>query len=642
MDINKKKNFIILGHAQSGKTSLSESILFLCQATSRKGSVSEGNTVSDWNFDEIERKNSINSSFLYCNWKDFSLQFIDTPGYADFFGEVISSIRAADNGILVIDAVGGVEVGTEKAWALLEKNKLPRIIFINKIDKEGVDIKKVINEIKGALSKRCVLLKESQEELIELVAESDDELLEKYLSTGKLSDEELNSGLRKAIIKAEVFPIICGSTSTDEGVKELLDVITFYFASPSERSQIDIEGEIKFTQDFGFSGFVFKSIFDPYVGNLSLVRIFSGNLSSNSSFYNLTQKATERFGQIFFLQGKEQRAIEEASLGDIIAIPKLKQTQTSDSLVAEESQKVIFKPISFPEAMISASAKPRSRADEEKVSLALTKLSQEDPTFMVNREQQTKELLISGLGDLHLDVMVGRLKKRFNVEVDLGTPKVPYKETITRTAKVQGKYKRQSGGRGQYGDVWIEVEPLPRSGDFEFVDKIFGGAIPKNYIPAVEKGVKQAMQEGVLAGYLLTDVKVTLYDGSFHPVDSSDIAFQIAGAMALRKAVLEASPVLLEPVMNVEVIIPEEYLGQISGDLNSRRGRLMGMETKGKNQVIKAQAPLAEMFKYANDLRSMTGGRGEFTMKFSHYEEVPSKVASTIIAQSEKVKKEEE
>lgn len=642
MDINKKRNFIILGHAQSGKTSLSESILSLCQATSRKGSVSEGNTVSDWSFDEIERKNSINSSFLYCNWKDFSLQFIDTPGYADFFGEVISSVRAADNGILVIDAVGGVEVGTEKAWTLLEENKLPRIIFINKIDKEGVDIKKVIGEIKETLSKRCVLLKESQEELIELVAESDDKLLEKYLSTGELSDEETNSGLRKAVIKAEVFPIICGSAFTDEGVKELLDAVTFYFASPLERPDLDIEGEIKFTPDFGFSGFVFKSIFDPYVGNLSLVRIFSGSLSSNSSFYNLTQKVTERFGQIFFLQGKEQRPIEEAFLGDIIAIPKLKQTQTSDSLVVGESQRVIFKSVSFPEAVISASVKPHSRADEEKASLALAKLSQEDPTFVVTREQQTKELLISGLGDLHLDIMVGRLKKRFNVEVDLGTPKVPYKETITKTAKVQGKYKRQSGGRGQYGDVWIEVEPLPRGGDFEFVDKIFGGAIPKNFIPAVEKGVKQAMQEGVLASYLLTDIKVTLYDGSFHPVDSSDIAFQIAGAMALRKAVLEASPVLLEPVMNAEVVIPEDYLGQISGDLNSRRGRVMGMETKGKNQVIKAQVPLAEMFKYANDLRSMTGGRGEFTMRFSHYEEVPSKVASVIIAQSEKAKKEEE
>jgi len=640
MDINNKRNFVVLGHAQSGKTSLSESILFHCKAVSRKGSVSEGNTVSDWSFDEIERKNSINSSLLYCNWKDFQLQFIDTPGYADFFGEVISSVRAVDNAILVIDALSGVEVGTEKAWGLLEENKLPRIIFINKIDKEGVDTTKILEEIKKVLSKKCVMLKD-EEELTELVAESDDRLLEKFLSTGELTDEELNSGLKKAVLKAEIFPVLSGSTATDEGIKDLLDTITLYFASPEERPDLEIEGEIKFSEDSPFSAFVFKSISDPYVGNLSLVRIFSGRLKSNSSFYNLTQKTTERFGQIFFLQGKEQRPVESTSIGDIIAIPKLKQTQTSDSLVASESQRIIFKSISFPEAVISASARPRSRQDEEKVSLALSKLSQEDPTFIVSRGQQTKELIISGLGDLHLDVMIQRLKKRFNVEVDLGVPKVPYKETIAKKAQVQGKYKKQSGGRGQYGDVWIEVEPLPQGGEFEFVDKIFGGAIPKNFIPSVEKGVRQAMQEGVLAGYPLTDIKVTLYDGSFHPVDSSDIAFQIAGAMALRKAVQEASPILLEPIMNVEVIIPEEYLGQISGDLNSRRGRLLGMEAKGKNQVVKAQVPLAEIFKYANDLRSMTGGRGEFTMRFSHYEEVPQKVTAQIISQSKKEEKEE-
>jgi elongation factor G len=355
----------------------------------------------------------------------------------------------------------------------------------------------------------------------------------------------------------------------------------------------------------------------------------------------VNKRTKERIGPIYVLQGKEQKSVEVASCGDIVAIAKLKETVTSDSL-CDEKEQILFEPIIFPEPAISASVKPKSRQDEEKISGALSKLAAEDPTFKVTRDQQTKELIISGLGDLHLAIMVGRMKKRFNVEVDLGTPKVSYKETITKSAKVQGKYKRQSGGRGQYGDVWIEVEPLERSKGFEFVDKIFGGAIPKNYIPAVEKGVVQAMSEGAIAGYPIVDMRVILYDGSYHEVDSSDLAFQISGAMALRKAVLEAGPVLLEPIMDVEVVIPEEYLGGISGDLNSRRGRIMGMDVKGKTQEVKAKVPLAEMFTYANDLRSITGGRGMYTMRFSHYEEVPYKIASNIISQYQATKKEEE
>ncbi len=643
MDAKDKRSIILLGHAHSGKTSLTESILFYCKATSRKGVIAEGNTVSDYSWDEIERKVSINDSFLFFDYQNIRIQIVDSPGYIDFYGEVLSGIRAADNAIIVIDAHSGVDVGTEKVWNLAEENGLPRIIFVNKSDIPGINKKQIIDDIKNSLSKKAVILGGSNE-LMELVAESDDQLLEKYLGTGALSTEEINNGLRKAVINAKVFPVIFGSSLKDDGIEELLKVIKDYSASPLERPPIDLnEGTITFSQDAPFSGFVFKSIIDPYVGQLSLVRIFSGRLPANSSFYNITQKNTEKFGQIYILQGKEQKPIELAVCGDIVAIPKLKQTHTFDSL-CEQAHSVVFKPVNLPEPMMSASVKPRSRQDEEKISQSLAKLIAEDPTLKVWRDQQTKEELISGLGDLHLNVMMGRLKKRFNVEVDLGVPTVPYKETITRSARVQGKYKRQSGGRGQYGDVWIEVRPLESGKGFEFVDKIVGGAIPKSYIPSVQKGVAQAMAEGAIAGFPVVDTQVILQDGSYHDVDSSDMAFQIAGAMALRKAVAEAHPVLLEPVMEVEVYVPGEYVGQISGDLNSRRGRPLGMEVKGKTEIVKAQVPLSEMFTYGNDLRSMTQGKGTFAMKFAHYEQAPVKITNVIISkyQAEHHKTEQE
>jgi elongation factor G len=479
---------------------------------------------------------------------------------------------------------------------------------------------------------------------MELIAESDDQLLEKYLGAGTLSADEINSGLRKAVVNAKVFPVIFGSSVKDTGIDDLLKAIKDYFATPPERVPVDLdEGEVTFSTDAPLSGFVFKSIIDPYVGQLSLVRIFSGKLPANASFYNNTHKTAERFGQLYLLQGKEQKSVDMASCGDIVAIPKLKQTHTSDSL-CEQAHPVLFKPLKFPEPMMSASVKPRTRQDEEKISQAIAKLTAEDPSLRIVRDAETKEEIISGLGDLHLAVMIGRLKKRFNVEVDLGRPKIPYKESITKSARVQGKYKRQSGGRGQYGDVWIEIHPLEPGKGFEFVDKIVGGAIPRNYIPSVQKGVMQAMAEGAVAGCPIVDLQVLLQDGSYHEVDSSDMAFQIAGAMALRKAVAEAGPVLLEPVMDVEVYVPEEYLGQISGDLNSRRGRPQGMEAKGKIHVVKAQVPLSEMFTYGNDLRSMTQGKGSFTMKFSHYEQVPAKIAHGIISkyQAEHSKSEQE
>jgi len=650
MDAKNKRNFILLGHAQSGKTTLSESLLYFCGATTRKGNVDTGTTTSDYSFDEIERKNSINLSLLFCDYKGVRIQIIDTPGYADFFGEAISGIRAVDSAVIVVDASSGIEVGTERAWGILEESGLPCIIFINKSDKEDTDVGKVLLDIKNRLSKKSTMIDSlDAPELIEAIAESDDMLLEKYLEGAKLTPEELSSGLAQAVRKRKVFPVLAGSALTDKGISELSEAIIKYLPSPKERIKIEAldplkpenKKEIRFSEDAPFSAFVFKNISDPYVGQFTLLRVFSGTLASNTGFFNVNKKIKERIGQIYLLQGKEQRGIDAASCGDIVAIAKLKETIISDSLSGDKEQ-FLFEPIVFPEPAISASVKPKSREDEEKISQALAKLSAEDPTFKITRDQQTKELIISGLGDLHLDVMVGRLKKRFNVETELGTPKVSYKETITKSTKVQGKYKRQSGGRGQYGDVWIEVQPQESGRGFEFVDKIFGGAIPRNYIPSVEKGVIQACSEGAISGYPIVDIRVILYDGSYHEVDSSDMAFQISGAMALRKAVLEAGPVLLEPIMDVEVTIPEEYLGAIPGDLNSRRGRIMGMDIKGKSQIVKAQVPLAEMFKYANDLRSITGGRGIYTMRFSHYEEVPHKIASNIISQYQATKKQEE
>ena len=649
MKAEMKRNFVLVGHAQSGKTSLTESILFSCKATSRKGTVTEGSTLSDYNPDEIERKISINASILSCKYKEHQMQIIDVPGYADFIGEVIASLRAVDSAIVLVDVASGVEVGTERIWEFLQELNLPRVVFINKIDKEDVNVDAIIAEVKDRLSKKIIQISSlSDPGLIESVAETDDKLLEKYLETGSLSEEEIKAALRQAIVRGELFPLICGSALNDKGMEELLDAIVNYLPSPLEHPSLKVtnikaeeESTISPKEDGPLSAFVFKTISDPYVGQLTILRIFSGTIASNAGAYNINKSLRERFGQIYMLQGKEQKPIETATCGDIVAIAKLKGTATCDTL-GDEKSSVVFPAIVFPEPAISSSVKPKSRQDEEKISVSLSKLSAEDPTFKVSRDTQTKELIISGVGDLHLAIMIGRMKQRFNVDVELGKPKVAYKETIAKSAKTQGKYKKQSGGRGQYGDAWIEVEPLTRGSDFEFVNKIFGGAIPRNYIPSVEKGVRQAMSEGAVAGYPLVDMKVTLYDGSYHPVDSSDIAFQIAGAMALRKAVLEAGPVLLEPIMDVEVVVSDEYMGQISGDLNSRRGRIMGMDSKGKNQVVKAQVPLAEMFTYATDLRSITGGRGSYTMRFSHYEQVPQKIAANIIAQYQAQKKEKE
>ena len=635
-----KRSVVFVSHAHAGKTSLAEALVFVAGMTTRKGTIAEGNTISDYNTDEIDRKNSINSSILNLSWKNNFIQIIDAPGYSDFIADMITGLRAADSAVVVIDASSGIEAGTERAWDMLEEMGLPRVIFVNKIDKENVNIDAIVAEIRDRFSKSaCVIKFPFSSELIETIAESDDLLLEKYLEGKEIKPEELKSALKKAVLEGNIYPVILGSALTNAGVKELLDSIVDDLPSPVERKPVS--GDLVFSEDTPFSALVFKSVSDPFVGQLTILRIFSGKVASNTGFYNCKTGAKERIGSLLVLQGKEQRAIQSASCGDIVAVAKLKETHLGDSLCDEKKQ-VVFDPFVFPEPVYSSSIKPKTRQDEEKISEALAKLCASDPTLKISRDSQTKELILSGIGDQHIDVMVKRLRERFHVDVEIGTPKIPYKETIKRSAKAQGKHKKQSGGRGQYGDVWVELDPLERGKNFEFVDRIVGGAIPRNFIPSVEKGIRNAMNEGVITNFPMVDVKAIVFDGSYHDVDSSDIAFQIAGALAFRKAVEEALPILLEPIMDVEIAVPEDCMGAIPADLNSRRGRVLGVEARSKDQIIKAKVPLSEMYKYATDLRSMTGGRGSYSMHFSYYEEVPSKIAQGIIAQNPKHKTQEE
>ncbi|MBU1134395.1 MAG: elongation factor G [Candidatus Omnitrophica bacterium] len=657
-DLAKKKVFLLAGHAQSGKTAFSEAVLFKCGATTRKGASEDATTISDYEEDEKERKSSINLSVLHAEYKGNFLQVIDVPGYLDFIGELVSAARAVDFAVIVVNAAGGVEVGAEKAWEILRKENIPCLFFINKLDKENTNFEKTVEDIRSSLSKNAIpfvslgsdraenVLRDKNNpyygQIIEGVAESNDALLEKYLEDGSIEEVELREALKKAIANSQIFPVLAGSVTHGLGIEVFLDLITEIMPSAGAgilrkvklgEQELIIEPKV----NTALVAQIFKTIIDPFVGQLTIFRVFSGKILSNSEVFNVTKQAKEKMGQVYILQGRQQVPQDAICAGEIGAVAKLKNTSTQD-IFSDTSDVIEFSPLEFPLPVYSASVKPKTRQDEDKISAALSRLTSEDPTFRVSRDAQTKELIISGMGELHLNVIIGRMKRRYGANVDLGTPKVPYKETVARSAKVQGKYKKQTGGRGQYGDCWIEIEPLKKGKEFEFVNKIVGGAIPRNFIPSVEKGVKDAMKTGILAGCPVTDVRVILYDGSYHPVDSSDIAFQVAGSMALKKALEEAQSVLLEPIMDVEIVVPGEFTGQVTGDINSRRGRILGMEIKGKNEAVKAQVPLAEMFKYASDLRSVTGGRGNYTMSFSHDEIVPSRITQGII---EAVKKAE-
>lgn len=683
-EIDKIRNIALIGHGGCGKTSLAEAIAYHCKITTRIGRVNDGTTICDSDQDERERKISIRASLLSCPWKEYKINLIDTPGYADFFGEVVGTLKVVDSAILVLSSPSGVEVGTEKVWNQVKQYNLPSLIFINKMDKENANFQNSLNAAKERLNPKVTpfqipigegasfkgivdLLRNKayiysqgkveeenipdeikdkagnlREALMETIAESDDALLEKYLESGELSEEEIKEGLKKAVATRSIIPLLCGSALNDIGTAPLLDTIVNSLPSPIDRGAIKginpkskEEEKYEPSESEVFSALVFKTKVEPHVGQMNFFRAYSGKVSSGEEVYNATSQNREKMGQLVITQGKEQKKVSEVGAGDMAAALKLKHTSTGDTLCAP-SQPIILEGPRFPEPIISLALKPSSKKDQEKLSTVLGELVSEDPTLNWHMEHEFGEAIISGMGELHLEILIGRLKRKFGVEVVLGKPRIAYRETIQAKAKAQGKYKKQTGGRGQYGDCYIEIEPLELGKGFEFVNDIFGGAIPAKYIPSVEKGVKETIVKGVLAGYPVVDVRVTLCDGSFHEVDSSDIAFKIAGSLAFKKAVQEAKPVLLEPVMSVEVMAPEEYMGDLNGDLNSRRGRIMGIETKGRNQIIKAQVPLAKMYMYATSLKSITHGQGTYSMKFSHYEKVPPRIAQEIIAQSKK------
>lgn len=685
------RNVGLLSHSGGGKTSLAEAVLFDTGEISRLGTVNDGTTTLDYDPDETKRHISLNTAFGLCEWKRHRLTLIDTPGAANFIADTYGALRVMDGAVVLVSAESGVKVQTEQVWQWVEQFGIPRLVLINEMDHEranfapalavaqkafgntlvpvqvplgeGTDFHGVIdliqmrafiyrNDLSGTVEEMDVpethreLAHQYRRQLVERVAESSDELLEQYLERGELTTDELNAALRAGTLRGDLAPTAVASALRNIGIQPLLDLLVAFLPSPMERPPVEgtrprsAERVVrKPSEGEPFSALMFKTIADPYAGKLSLYRVFSGRLSSDSVVYNATRDERERIGQIFMLQGKTQVPVGAASVGDVVAVAKLKATATGDSL-CDEKDPIVFLPIVFPRPAISFAIEPKSKADEEKVSQGLARLMEEDPTLQVGRDLQTRELLVSGLGEQHLEVVVDRLRRKFGCEVEMKTPRVPYKETIRASTKVQGKYKRQSGGRGQYGDCWLEVEPLKRGGGFEFVDKIVGGVIPRNYIPSVEKGVQEAMEHGQLAGYPMVDVKVTVYDGSFHAVDSSDMAFKIAGSMGFKKGVTQAEPVLLEPIMTMEIVVPEESMGDVIGDLNARRGRVLGMDGVATSKIIRAQVPMAEVLRYASNLRSMTGGRGNFTMEFSHYEEVPPHLAERIIAEAAREKEE--
>lgn len=692
--MDKVRTFALVGHGDAGKTSLTEAMLYDANMTTRLGKIEQGNTVTDYDPKEIKRGISINSSLAYLNWKDATFNIIDTPGYLDFIVDTKSSLRVVDCAIMVVCGVSGVEVQTEKVWDYAEEFQLPRIFFINKLDRERADFDGVVNMIKENFGSNTVpiqlpigreenfsgvidLLKmkayyfhsnpdgknqveekeisedlkgkaaEYRQKMVEAVAEFDDEILMKYLEGEELSEQEIFSCLKGAMIERKIFPILCGSATKNIGIELLLDFIKDYFPNPVELPDIVVkdlkEGkEVKLKRavdEAPFSALVFKTVADPYVGSLSYFRVFTGELNSDSQVYNSSQDVENKVGKIFRMQGKEQTPIPKILAGGIGAIAKLKKTNTGDTLCDKEYP-IEFKKIEYPEPIMRLAIAPKSKGDEDKLSFALNRIIEEEPTIQVYRDEDTGETIIAGMGESHLDVVIETMETKFGVEVEKSTPKVGYKETIRKKVQAEGKYKKQSGGRGQYGHCFVEFEPLERGKGFEFVDKIVGGVIPKQYRPAVEKGIVEAMKKGVVAGYPTIDIRATLYDGSYHTVDSSEMAFKVAGSLAFKKGAALADPILLEPIYDLEVIVPKEYMGDIIGDLNSKRGKIMGMdETKKGKQIIRAQVPQAEMFRYSIDLRSITQGRGTFTMKFSHYEEVPPQIAQDII---EKAKKESE
>ena len=686
------RNVAIIAHSGAGKTSLGEAFLFNAKVTDRLCRVDDGNSNLDFEPEEIKRKTTIATSFHHIPWKKKVINILDTPGDLNFLSDTFASLNVADSAILIIDAVSGVQVQTDRVWQVTREQDLPTIILVNKIDRERADFFSALKNIEESLDVKAIVLQlpigqeedfkgvvdlvtqkafmfpadgsgkmtkadipadmedqvmEYREKMIEVVAEADDDLIEKYLDSGELSDQEILQGLSAGVVGNAFTPILCSSALLNIGIEPVLDFIADYFPSPLDRPAIKMvdpktgdEKEVTISPDGPFSGFVFKTIADPFTGKLTIFKAITGTLNSDSTIFNISRDSKEKISQILKIEGKTQKPINPGVAGDILALAKLKDTTTGDTLSAEKGTQM-FKGIEYPTPAIFYAIEPKAKGDEDKITSALARLQEEDPTMQLRRDEQTREFIISGMGQIHLEVILEKMKRKFGVEVELKTPKVPYKETIKGKTRIQGKYKKQSGGRGQYGDTWLEIEPLPRGGGFEFADRIVGGAIPKNFIPSVEKGIVEAMNEGALAGYPAVDIKVALVDGSFHSVDSSDMAFKIAASMGFKKGVLEAKPILLEPIMKIEVTVPDECQGDIIGDLNSRRGRVLGMDPKGRNQVIGALVPMADILDYDHTLKSVTSGRGSFTMKLERYDEVPAALAEKVIAAAKADKEEE-
>jgi elongation factor G len=682
---NQIRNLAVIGHGHAGKTQLVSSLLHLSGTTPRWGKVDEGTTVTDHDEDAIARKITLNNQLAHCEWREHKVNLIDTPGFSAFVPHARPALRVADCALVVVDATHGVDVGTEKTWAYANEFITPRMMVITKVDKERADYGAALDSARSTFSRAIVpftlpigketdfkgvvdivhmkayefdasgkakeipipesgreVVEKERERLIEVIAESDDALMEKYFEAGTLPEEDIVPNISKAIAASRLCPVFVVSSLNLAGLQQLLDGIVDYAPAPDTHTQehgkasLD-EGAAEVTrgyhEDEPFSAYVFRTVADPFAGRINVMKIISGRVKSDATVQNTTRGAAERLGQLHSMQGKQLDKIDEASAGDIVAVVKLKETQTGDTL-SDKNSSIVYDPIVYPEAAISFAIEPKSRQDEEKISVALHKILEEDPSLHFDRDAQTKEFLLSGSGQLHIETVVEKLKNRYHVEVALHPPKVPYKETITARAEVQGRHKKQTGGRGQFGDCKVVFEPLPRGGGFIFEDKIFGGSVPQQFRPAIEKGIVEAASTGAIAGYPLVDFKVTLVDGSYHTVDSDEHSFRAAGRKAFRNAVEKVKPTILEPIMNVEVVAPVEASGDIMGDLNSRRGRVQGMDMRGKNQVVKAQVPMSEMLDYQSKLNSITAARGTFHMEFSHYDPVPGQIAQKIVEQA--------
>ena len=663
----KIRNVGVVGSGSVGKTSLCEALLFKAGVIPRQGKVLDGNTVSDYDPEEIKRGISIHSALLPFEHKDHAINLIDTPGYIDFIGDAISTLRIVDSIIIVVDAVSGYGSALENLWKLADQYNLPRIIIINKMDKDRADFDATLEKLRSKFSHGIVpvqvpigvganfsgihsllqhdyppeledAVKKNKELLIEGLAEIDDQILEEFLDNKEITEEEMRETLIKAIEADKVFPVFCTASLKDIGIEEILDEIIDWMPPANDKPAAakGLDGsdvEVKIDTKEPFSGLIFKTVSEPHIGNLAYIRVYSGTILPSSLVYNASKGKEERIGQIVTMRGKTKVDLPVLSAGEIAVLPKLKITGTGNTL-CDKNSKVLFENPKFPESVVSFAVKPKSKADQEKMGLGLSSFSHEDLTFKVSYHAETKETVVSGMGDLHLESILKRLKDRHGIEIEVGAPRIAYKETIIGKSKAQGKYKKQTGGRGQYGDTWLEIEPLEHGKGFEFVNKIVGGTIPKNYIPAVEKGIREAMAGGVVAGYPVVDVRITLVDGSYHEVDSSDMAFKIAGSMGFQKAFADAKPILLEPVVEITVTAPAEHIGEVTGDLNKHRGKILQIET----EKVVALVPAGEISKYATTLRSFTHGQGVFSTKFSHYEQVPPQTQQKLVEIYQKMK----